>query len=155
MTNSIPAQATHTKATHSPASPKTKAGSPKPDITQKSATAANAVVALASTAKPVLLQLPINKLVMSDLNVRKEDASTADDEQLYASILAHGVLQNLLVEPLNAQGLYPVLGGGRRLKQLIKAVKNNKLKPKTLVQKRASVSVPIDVGIEKVKCKLI
>lgn len=133
MTNSIQAQATHTKAIHSPASQKTKAGSPKPDIAQKSATAANSVVALATTTKPVLMQLQINQLVLSDLNVRKEDASTADDEQLYASILAHGVLQNLLVEPQNAQGLYPVLGGGRRLKQLIKAVKNNKLKPTTLV----------------------
>ncbi|MGL5471195.1 MAG: ParB/RepB/Spo0J family partition protein, partial [Shewanella sp.] len=133
MTNSIQAQATHTKAIHSPASQKTKAGSHKPDIAQKSATAANSVVALATTTKPVLMQLPINKLVLSDLNVRKEGASTADDEQLYASILAHGVLQNLLVEPQNAQGLYPVLGGGRRLKQLIKAVKNNQLKPTTLV----------------------
>lgn len=133
MTNSIQAQATHTKAIHSPASQKTKAGSPKPDIAQKSATAANSVVALATTTKPVLMQLPIDKLVLSDLNVRKEGASTADDEQLYASILAHGVLQNLLVEPQNAQGLYPVLGGGRRLKQLIKAVKNNQLKPTTLV----------------------
>ena len=133
MTNSIQAQATHTKATTLPASPKTQAGSHKPDIAQKSATAANAVVALASTAKPVLLQLQINQLVLSEKNVRKENASKADDEQLYASILAHGILQNLIVEPMNAQGLYPVLGGGRRLRQLIKAVKNNKLKPKTLV----------------------
>ena len=133
MTNSIQAQATHTKATTLPASPKTQAGSHKPDIAQKSATAANAVVALASTAKPVLLQLQINQLVLSEKNVRKENASKADDEQLYASILAHGILQNLIVEPVNAQGLYPVLGGGRRLRQLIKAVKNNKLKPKTLV----------------------
>ncbi|MGI2150712.1 ParB/RepB/Spo0J family partition protein [Shewanella baltica] len=133
MTNSIQAQATHTKATTLPASPKTQAGSHKPDIAQKSATAANAVVALASTAKPVLLQLQINQLVLSEKNVRKENASKADDEQLYASILAHGILQNLIVEPMNAQGLYPVLGGGRRLRQLIKAVKNNKLKAKTLV----------------------
>jgi ParB family chromosome partitioning protein len=55
MTYSIQAQATHTKATISPSSHKTQAGSHKPDIAQKSATAANAVVALASTAKPVLL----------------------------------------------------------------------------------------------------
>ncbi|MCU8058074.1 ParB N-terminal domain-containing protein [Shewanella sp. SM34] len=133
MTNSIQAQATHTKATTLPASPKTQAGSHKPDIAQKSATAANSVVALASTAKPALLQLQINQLVLSEKNVRKENASKADDEQLYASILAHGILQNLIVEPMNAQGLYPVLGGGRRLRQLIKAVKNNKLKPKALV----------------------
>ena len=133
MTNSIQTQATHTKAAISPTSHKTKAGSNKPDILQKSVKASNAVVTLAATAKPVLMQLPINQLVLSDLNVRKGDASKADDEQLYASILAHGILQNLLVEPKNAQGLYPVLGGGRRLKQLIKAVKNNKLKPTSLV----------------------
>ncbi|MCU8036418.1 MULTISPECIES: ParB/RepB/Spo0J family partition protein [unclassified Shewanella] len=130
MTNSIQAQATHTKASISPTSHKTKAGSHKPDIAQKSA---NAVVALATTAKPVLLQLQINQLVLSELNVRKGDAAKEDDEQLYASILAHGILQNLIVEPMNAQGLYPVLGGGRRLRQLIKAVKSNKLKPTALV----------------------
>lgn len=133
MTNSIQAQATHTKATTLPASPKTQAGSHKPDIAQKSATAANSVVALASTAKPVLLQLQINQLLLSEKNVRKGNAAKADDEQLYASILAHGILQNLIVEPMNAQGLYPVLGGGRRLRQLIKAVKSNKLKPTALV----------------------
>ena len=133
MTNSIQAQATHTKASISPASHKTQAGSHKPDIAQKSATAANAVVALATTAKPVLLQLQINQLVLSELNVRKGNAAKEDDEQLYASILAHGILQNLIVEPMNAQGLYPVLGGGRRLRQLIKAVKSNKLKPTALV----------------------
>ena len=59
---------------------------------------------VAATAKPLLVQLSIGQLVKSELNVRKVKASNVDDEQLYASILAHGVLQNLLVLPANEQG---------------------------------------------------
>jgi ParB family chromosome partitioning protein len=133
MTNSNQAQATHTKAAISSVSHKTQAGSSKPDISKKPANSNLSVVPLAPEGEPALMQLQINQLVKSELNVRQSGVSKAEDEQLYASILAHGILQNLLVEPKNEQGLYPVLGGGRRFKQLIKLVKKNKLKSTTLV----------------------
>ncbi|UQV24864.1 hypothetical protein [Vibrio sp. J383] len=42
-----------------------------------------------------IVMLPVSQLVVSDLNVRKSKASKADDESLQASILAHGIIQNL------------------------------------------------------------
>jgi ParB family chromosome partitioning protein len=133
MTNSTSVQTTHTSTQQAAVSLKTQAGSPKPDIAKNPLKKQGAVVKLTSTAKPVLMQLSIGQLIKSTLNVRKSKVSKEDDEQLYASILAHGVLQNVLVEPANEQGLYPVLGGGRRLKQLLKLVKNQKLSLSTLV----------------------
>ncbi|GBK97854.1 hypothetical protein VH1709_contig00012-0006 [Vibrio harveyi] len=64
-----------------------------------------------------IVMLPVSQLVVSDLNVRKIKASKADDESLQASILAHGIIQNLVALPCD-KDVYPVVSGGRRLTQL-------------------------------------
>ncbi|RYG31221.1 MAG: ParB/RepB/Spo0J family partition protein, partial [Burkholderiales bacterium] len=61
-------------------------------------------------------QIPLNKLTTSSLNVRKKDRKT-DIDVLAASILAHGLLQNLNVVP-SEEGKYEVVAGGRRLAAL-------------------------------------
>jgi ParB family chromosome partitioning protein len=69
-----------------------------------------------------LQQIPLNKLTASALNVRKKDRR-ADVDALAASILAHGLLQNLNVVATE-EGKYEVVAGGRRLaalKALVKA----------------------------------
>ncbi len=67
--------------------------------------------------------VPVSALCFSGQNVRKTAVSKAEDAQLYASLCAQGVLQNLIVSPPNEEGLYPVEGGGRRLKMLQRMVK--------------------------------
>ncbi|EGQ8101910.1 chromosome partitioning protein ParB [Vibrio parahaemolyticus] len=64
-----------------------------------------------------IVMLPVRQLVVSDLNVRKSKASKSDDESLQASILAHGIIQNLVALPCE-DDVYPVVSGGRRLTQL-------------------------------------
>ncbi|HBC3544480.1 TPA: ParB N-terminal domain-containing protein [Vibrio parahaemolyticus] len=64
-----------------------------------------------------IVMLSVSQLVVSDLNVRKSKASKSDDESLQASILAHGIIQNLVALPCE-DGVYPVVSGGRRLTQL-------------------------------------
>lgn len=64
-----------------------------------------------------IVMLPVSQLVVSDLNVRKSKASKSDDESLQASILAHGIIQNLVALPCE-DDVYPVVSGGRRLNQL-------------------------------------
>ena len=71
---------------------------------------------------PTLQQIPLNKLTASSLNVRKKDKK-ADIDALAASILAHGLLQNLNVVA-GDEGRFEVVAGGRRLaalKALVKA----------------------------------
>src|SRR4051794_25929718 len=60
--------------------------------------------------------IEIKKLEISPLNVRKTTAK-AGDEELKASILAHGLMQNLIVVP-GKKGRYQVIAGGRRLEAL-------------------------------------
>ena len=79
-----------------------------------------------------IVMLPVNQLVVSDLNVRKSKASKADDESLQASILAHGIIQNLVALPCES-GRYPVISGGRRLTQLQALVELNNIPPEYLV----------------------
>ena len=63
--------------------------------------------------------LPLNSLIPSPQNVRKTPADGAAFEQLKASIAAHGLLENLLVQPAQedgeADGRHEVVAGGRRL----------------------------------------
>jgi ParB family chromosome partitioning protein len=69
-----------------------------------------------------LQQIPLNKLTASALNVRKKE-KRADVDALSASILAHGLLQNLNVVATE-DGKFEVVAGGRRLaalKALVKA----------------------------------
>ena len=69
-----------------------------------------------------ILEIPLNKLVLSAANVRRTGRENGVEE-LAASIQAHGLLQSLAVRPeLDADGAetgrYRVTGGGRRLTAL-------------------------------------
>jgi ParB family chromosome partitioning protein len=69
-----------------------------------------------------IAQIPLNKLSPSALNVRKKDRKV-DIDALAASILAHGLLQNLNVIAKD-DDKFEVVAGGRRLaalKALVKA----------------------------------
>ena len=68
-----------------------------------------------------IVNVPLNKLVASPLNVRKTGGQTIDE--LAASIRAHGLLHNLVVT--RAKGdKYQVIAGGRRLAALVKLAKD-------------------------------
>ena len=66
--------------------------------------------------------LPLHSLIPSPQNVRKTPAEGAAFEQLKASIAAHGLLENLLVQPAKgngeADGCHEVIAGARRLAAL-------------------------------------
>lgn len=69
-----------------------------------------------------VIQIPLTKLSSSPLNVRKKDRK-ADINALAASVLAHGLLQNLNVVAKD-DDKFEVVAGGRRLaalKALVKA----------------------------------
>jgi|CXWL01.1.fsa_nt_gi ParB family chromosome partitioning protein len=65
--------------------------------------------------------IPLNRLVVSRLNVRRTDRK-ADIDALAASIAAHGLLQNLTVAA-TATDKYEVVAGSRRLAALKSLVK--------------------------------
>jgi ParB family transcriptional regulator, chromosome partitioning protein len=74
------------------------------------------------------IQLPLSRLVPSARNVRKTPRGSLDG--LAASILAHGLLQNLNVAPETgpdgqATGNYQVVAGGRRYAALVKLANQN------------------------------
>lgn len=60
--------------------------------------------------------IPLNKLSLSGLNVRKAAVDDLSDQELYASIKTIGIKQNLLVH--EHDGNIQVHAGGRRLKTL-------------------------------------
>jgi ParB family chromosome partitioning protein len=73
--------------------------------------------------------LPLNKLTTSSRNVRRTNPAEGVEE-LAASILAHGLLQNLTVIPAakaKAKGNFEVIAGGRRLAALKLLAKEMKL----------------------------
>jgi ParB family transcriptional regulator, chromosome partitioning protein len=77
--------------------------------------------------------IPLNKLVPSSRNVRRQSDPAADAE-LKADIEARGLLQNLIVTALKKpRGRYAVEGGGRRLAALSALAAEDKL--------------PIDFGV--------
>lgn len=63
-----------------------------------------------------LITIPLSSLVRAEDNIRKTGRQ-ADIDQLAASIDAHGLLENLIVSPLE-DGRYAVIAGGRRLAAL-------------------------------------
>ncbi|WP_269621438.1 ParB/RepB/Spo0J family partition protein [Zhongshania sp. BJYM1] len=61
-------------------------------------------------------KIALSHLKISPLNVRVVSPGKEEDKQLIASIAAHGILQNLVVVPVDGEdGLYEVVAGGRRL----------------------------------------
>lgn len=75
-----------------------------------------------STTITSVREIPLNKLVPSEKNVRLT-ARENGIEELAASILAHGLLQNITVRPQlddenRETGRYEVIAGGRRLAAL-------------------------------------
>jgi len=71
--------------------------------------------------------IPLNQLHPSKRNVRKSATTPAQDEQLKASLAAHGVLQNLVVLPMAKKNCFEVVAGGRRLKLLKALVKEKRM----------------------------
>jgi len=59
----------------------------------------------------------LKDLVLSPLNVRKTPPGAAEQEELKASLSAHGLLENLVVRAAD-DGRFEVLAGGRRLAAL-------------------------------------
>ncbi|MBV9063603.1 MAG: ParB/RepB/Spo0J family partition protein, partial [Alphaproteobacteria bacterium] len=80
------------------------------------------------TSKPKMI--PLCQLRRSKQNVRKTDR-LADIEQLAANIQANGLLENLVVQPVQANGrehpVYDVVAGGRRLAALKLLAKRNRI----------------------------
>lgn len=76
--------------------------------------------------------IEIKQLERSPLNVRKTDSSAALEE-LKASLLAHGLMQNLVVIPAK-KGKYQVIAGGRRLEALCELRDEGKLPDDHAVQ---------------------
>ena len=77
--------------------------------------------------------LPLHTLIPSPQNVRKTPAEGAAFEQLKASIAAHGLLENLLVQPAEQDGggadCFEVVAGGRRLAALQALAEDGALTP--------------------------
>src|ERR1700756_1318788 len=84
------------------------------------------------TNTPIVL-IPLKHLIASERNVRKTGGESIED--IAASILKHGLIQNLTVIPKtkNPTGKFEVVVGGRRLAALQKLSKQKKL-PKALGQ---------------------
>ncbi|MDE8347474.1 MAG: ParB/Srx family N-terminal domain-containing protein, partial [Acidocella sp.] len=69
--------------------------------------------------------IPLNKLVRSKLNMRKTNIK-AGAEEMQASLLARGVLQNLVVYE-TANGKFAVAAGERRRSNLAALAKAKKI----------------------------
>lgn len=66
-----------------------------------------------------MAQIPLNKLSISPLNVRVVSPTKQADRELLASIKKQGLLQNLIVSPVEGkEGYFEVTGGGRRFSAL-------------------------------------
>ncbi len=91
----------------------TKAKTKKPAVAAKTADAAAPPIAMTQD----LRMIPLDKLELSPLNVRKVAASAADDAELLASIRENGIKQNLVVHAISGEK-FAVDAGGRRLKAL-------------------------------------
>ena len=77
--------------------------------------------------------IPLCQLSLSPRNVRKAKPSATDDAELEASILAHGLKQNLGVVRSGEDDRYLVHSGGRRLKALQVLASKGAVSPSVLV----------------------
>lgn len=78
-----------------------------------------------------IVMIPLNKLVPGKRNVRKTKPDMSIEE-LAASIKAHGLLQNLIVNT-GENDTYPVDAGGRRFKALRLLVRSKDMAPDALI----------------------
>ena len=72
--------------------------------------------------------IPLNLLQISPLNARKTPPRANEQTELAASIVAHSLLENLIVRPTDTDR-YDVLAGGRRLMALQSLASEGKLEP--------------------------
>lgn len=72
-------------------------------------------------AETETFMVPLNKLTISEKNVRKTNAADIDD--LLASIPVHGLIQNLNVQQTEKAGHFAVVAGGRRMRALKRLAK--------------------------------
>ncbi len=70
-----------------------------------------------NTVQHKTASIPLASLSLSALNVRKTRSSQSADDELRASILSHGLIENLAVIP-GENGSFEVIAGGRRLSAL-------------------------------------
>jgi len=70
--------------------------------------------------------IPLNQLASWDGNVRKTAGTDAGLAELSASILAHGLLNNLVVRK-DRKGKFAVVAGGRRLQALLHLAESGKI----------------------------
>ena len=83
------------------------------------------------SATPSLRSLPLSALTPSEHNVRTTPGSRQALDELKASIAAHGVLENLLVRPVETGGRtrYEVVAGRRRLNAIAELADEGALHP--------------------------
>ncbi len=101
-----------------------------------------------------LMTIPLSNLRRSAGNIRKTDA-TRDLEELAASIVAHGLLQNLTVRPVSGNGkkratAFEVVAGGRRLAALKLLAKRKRIAkgfPKRFVRPRYGWPTAPNIGL--------
>lgn len=91
------------------------------------------------------IAVPLDKLTLSPLNVRKRPATPAQDAELKATILAKGLQQNLVVIPGEAEGAFAIVAGGRRLKALQDLAAENAIAADYPVR---CIVVPMEEGAE-------
>ena len=74
------------------------------------------------------ITIPLNLLQLSPLNARKTPPRATEQAELAASIVAHGLLENLIVRSTDTDR-HEVLAGGRRLMALQSLASEGKLEP--------------------------
>jgi ParB family chromosome partitioning protein len=97
--------------------------------------------------------IPLNRLIVSRLNVRRTDRK-ADIDALAASISAHGLLQNLTVSPTETDK-FEVVAGGRRhaaLKSLAKsgAIARDFAVPCQIIESGGASEVSLAENVQRV-----
>lgn len=75
--------------------------------------------------------LPLSALTLGERNVRTVDDTPEELERLKASILAHGLIENLTVRPVGK--LYEVIAGKRRFRGMRELVEERKIHPDMMV----------------------
>ena len=80
-----------------------------------------------------VVNIPFNKLVRSEKNVRVVNPDISADRELIASIRANGVLQNLVVVPTETKDVYAFVAGGRRYSGVTHLVKQKALPESTVL----------------------